>query len=180
MLTQIFYTIAKPTPLSASVTRCALTRMPMRWSSGAPRNLFDEMGVRSPLAIRSWTRTGFVTQGEGGEKRHTGALLIHGNVPREWREAPKVSPEGGWKGWDASDFELILQRLKPKPDVLILGTGRTLVPPSPPLRKALLASGISTEVLSTRHACDTFNVLQEEGRVVSAALLPMVPESGQE
>lgn len=34
-------------------------------------------------------------------------------------------------------------------DVLILGTGRTLVPPSPPLRKALLASGISTEVLST-------------------------------
>ncbi|RKP13598.1 hypothetical protein BJ684DRAFT_19925 [Piptocephalis cylindrospora] len=115
--------------------------------TGAPRNLFDEMGVRSPLAIQSWTRTGFVTQsGEGGEKKHTGALIIHNNVPRAWTEAPKVSPEGGWKGWEASDFELVLQRMKPKP-----------------------ASGIPTEVLSTVGVFGSFFLSETLGCILATS-----------
>jgi NADH dehydrogenase [ubiquinone] 1 alpha subcomplex assembly factor 3 len=77
-------------------------------------------------------------------------------------------------------------------EILLLGTGKTLVQPPPFLREYLTTLGIQLEVLDTvtsitksvsngvdiylkRNACSTYNMLTEEGRRVAAALLPFTP-----
>jgi len=62
-----------------------------------------------------------------------------------------------------------------QPEVLILGTGRTLAFPSPELLDELAAQGIGVEVMDTAAACRTFNVLVHEDRAVTAALLNEKP-----
>ena len=43
--------------------------------------------------------------------------------------------------------------------------------PNPRLLARLVAAGIGTEVMDTRAACRTYNILAEEGRNVAAALV---------
>ena len=56
-------------------------------------------------------------------------------------------------------------------DILVLGAGAQFGQPTPDLRQALRAHGIVTEVMDTRAACRTFNVLLAEDRRVAAALI---------
>jgi uncharacterized protein len=63
-----------------------------------------------------------------------------------------------------------------QPEVLILGTGRTLDFPSPALLDELTSRGIGIEVMDTAAACRTFNVLVHEDRAVAAALLNENPD----
>ncbi len=58
-----------------------------------------------------------------------------------------------------------------QPEVLLLGVGETLRFPSPELTAPLAAQKIGVEVMDTRAACRTFNLLIAEGRKVVAALI---------
>jgi len=57
------------------------------------------------------------------------------------------------------------------PELVILGTGRTLEFPKSALTESLLAKGIGVEIMDTAAACRTYNVLMHEGREVAAALI---------
>ena len=62
-----------------------------------------------------------------------------------------------------------------QPDVVILGTGERQVFPSADLIGAFLEQGIGIEVMDTRAACRTYNVLVSEDRNALAALMPLAP-----
>lgn len=63
----------------------------------------------------------------------------------------------------------------PKPDLLVLGTGRSIVPLSPRTRRQINDLGIRIEVQDTRNAAAQFNLLATERGVqqVAAALIPI-------
>ncbi|KAI0488988.1 hypothetical protein KFK09_028829 [Dendrobium nobile] len=58
------------------------------------------------------------------------------------------------------------------PKVLILGCGRHIEPVNPELRKFIRSIGMKLEAINSRNAASTYNILNEEGRMVAAALLP--------
>ncbi|CAI5971031.1 unnamed protein product, partial [Closterium sp. NIES-64] len=64
----------------------------------------------------------------------------------------------------------LFQLIRPQPE-LLLGTGQRMQAVPGELREFVRACGMKLEVLSTRHAISTLNVLNEEGRSVAAALL---------
>ncbi|KAF9478652.1 DUF498-domain-containing protein [Pholiota conissans] len=94
------------------------------------------------------------------------------NVP-ETNAWSKVKEER-WKAWGKEFFELF-EVVTPRPEILLLGTGKTLVQPPKFLREYMSTLGIQLDVLDTRNACSTYNLLSEEGRRVAAALLPFTP-----
>ena len=82
--------------------------------------------------------------------------------------------------WEARDFddltEAAFSALARLPlEILVLGTGARLRFPHPSNTKALHTAGIGLEVMDTRAACRTYNILLSEDRRVGAALL-MAPE----
>lgn len=58
-----------------------------------------------------------------------------------------------------------------EPELVLLGTGDVLRFPDPRLLVNLTHAGIGAEVMDTRAACRTYNILAEEGRNVAAALI---------
>lgn len=71
---------------------------------------------------------------------------------------------------NSEDIERILE-LKPRPTIVLLGTGQTLKFPPTSLLASLYQHQIGVEVMDTGAACRTFMVLSSEGRKVAAALL---------
>ncbi len=71
---------------------------------------------------------------------------------------------------DLSDQDLI-PILQWSPEVVILGTGGRLRFPAARVTAPLMARAIGVEIMDTRAACRTFNILASEGRKVVAALL---------
>lgn len=69
----------------------------------------------------------------------------------------------------------IEQFLTVRLDLLILGTGPSIVPVSPETRKHISDLGIRLEVADTRNAASQFNLLATERGVqqVAAALIPI-------
>lgn len=69
----------------------------------------------------------------------------------------------------------ILDLVWPKPDLLILGTGKSTIPLSPQTRKDINAHGVRIEVQDTRNAAAQFNMLATERgtQQVAAALVPV-------
>eukprot|EP01104_Vermistella_antarctica_P006082 TRINITY_DN16812_c0_g1_i1.p1 TRINITY_DN16812_c0_g1~~TRINITY_DN16812_c0_g1_i1.p1 ORF type:complete len:201 (+),score=31.69 TRINITY_DN16812_c0_g1_i1:165-767(+) len=62
--------------------------------------------------------------------------------------------------------------LSPAIKTLIIGTGRTAMPPDYKLIAAMKEHGIVVESMTTANAVGTFNFLRQEERPVAAALLP--------
>ena len=58
-----------------------------------------------------------------------------------------------------------------KPEIVILGTGASQRFPGRELMRALAAAGIGVEIMDSRAACRTYNILATEGRKVVAAIL---------
>ncbi|KAI0658482.1 DUF498-domain-containing protein [Cubamyces menziesii] len=83
-------------------------------------------------------------------------------------------PQQLWDGWKPEHFE-IFETVVPKPEILLLGTGQRVEMLPPALRQHLVKVGVQVDVMSTRNACSTYNLLAEEGRRVAAALLPIIP-----
>lgn len=69
----------------------------------------------------------------------------------------------------------VLDLVWPRPDLLVLGTGKRIVPVSLATRHAIADLGIRLEVLDTRNAAAQFNLLATERgvQVVAAALVPV-------
>lgn len=57
------------------------------------------------------------------------------------------------------------------PEVILLGTGARQIFPDAQVLAAVQCAGVGIEVMDTRAACRTFNVLVQEGRKVAAALI---------
>jgi uncharacterized protein len=86
-----------------------------------------------------------------------------------------VLPDEVITGWanhlsqlSQAHFETLLLRA---PEIILLGTGKTLLFPSPALYAGLLKANIGVEVMDTAAACRTYNILAAEGRRVAAALI---------
>jgi uncharacterized protein len=58
-----------------------------------------------------------------------------------------------------------------KPDILLIGTGASLVFIKAEIYGALINQGIGVEIMDTSAACRTFNALTAENRRVVAALI---------
>jgi uncharacterized protein len=63
-----------------------------------------------------------------------------------------------------------------EPEVILLGTGARQEFPDASFTRAARDAGVGLEVMDTRAACRTFNVLVQEGRRVAAAILIPPPE----
>ena len=85
--------------------------------------------------------------------------------------SPQAVTEWIVAGFDAltvADFGFV-ERLKP--EIVILGTGAAQRFPGRELLRALAAAGVGVEVMDSRAACRTYNILATEGRKVVAAIL---------
>lgn len=92
-----------------------------------------------------------------------------------------VMPDRIAEAWNVRSIELLVQdNIEPlaalKPELVLLGTGDVLRFPDPRLLVSLTQAGIGAEVMDTRAACRTYNILAEEGRNVAAALI--IPARG--
>jgi uncharacterized protein len=79
------------------------------------------------------------------------------------------------EGWTTIEpHRLTIIELEPalalQPTILVLGTGSEQLLPDVELMAAVAARSVGLEIMSTRAACRTFNVLLQEQRRVVAAL----------
>lgn len=81
--------------------------------------------------------------------------------------APGFAP-GGFDRLSAEDFARLLHT---SPQIVLLGSGAVQRFPKPALTAPLHDANIGLEVMDTRAACRTYNILVAEGRSVTAALI---------
>jgi len=108
--------------------------------------------------IRTW-QPGQLTVRD--EIIRSNAIISHDRIINDWRPA-------AISDMSIADFSAALEL---RPEIILLGTGRTQQFPHIALLTELLQSGIAIEVMETGAACRTFNVLLGERRAVVAALL---------
>jgi uncharacterized protein len=111
-------------------------------------------------------RNTFTGYGDGyvevSRKRYTSSLVVSGDrIITDW---PAASLESLTADHLAAIVEL-------KPEIVLLGTGKTFRFPEPALLAPLHKAGIGVEVMDTPAACRTYNILLGEGRNVVAALI---------
>ena len=80
------------------------------------------------------------------------------------------------KNWDIAAIESlqanhINQILSFNPELIIIGTGNSLVFPSVETYSSIIKQGIGIDFMDTGAACRTYNILMSEGRDVVAALI---------
>jgi len=83
-------------------------------------------------------------------------------------------PSKLWQGWGKEHLE-VFEIVMPRPEILLLGTGKNTALPPPFFQSYLNGLGIRVDTMDTRNACSTYNLLAEEGRRVAAALIPYHP-----
>jgi uncharacterized protein len=94
---------------------------------------------------------------------------------REYRENVVLLPDDVITGWAPNGFDALSEEdfaglLASRPEIVLLGSGRTQRFLHPRVLAPLTAAHIGVEVMDTRAACRTFNILVAEGRHVAAAL----------
>lgn len=87
-------------------------------------------------------------------------ILISPQNVRPWHDKE-------FKDLTAEDFEELAAE---KPDVILIGTGATMLHLPPALRAALQDKGVNVETMDTGAACRTFNVLMSDGRNLRSVL----------
>ncbi|KAJ3261911.1 hypothetical protein HDU77_000649 [Chytriomyces hyalinus] len=170
-------------------------------SSNTPKPMDDPPASSSPMLNILSTPVGAITVSAVGtgtftvrNTQHTGGLiLVNGSVllwdtPQfgiQANEGPfsglasKVESVGSvFDTWTEAPFKLF-EFVHPVPEILVVGTGATMHLMPVHLRKYLNGLGMQIEIMSTRHAASTYNLLTQEGRKVAAALLPVVPTSAR-
>ncbi|KAG6004345.1 hypothetical protein E4U21_001158 [Claviceps maximensis] len=129
--------------------------------------MYDGFGLNSGLTIAN---------GDG-------ALLVHGEAftwkPWEARGSLKLTNDKGQFDLAPEAFGLF-DLLWPRPDLLVLGVGKSNLPLSPETKMHIAQLGMRVEVLDTRNAAAQFNLLATERGIseVAAALIPMGWEDG--
>jgi uncharacterized protein len=95
---------------------------------------------------------------------------------QDYRENIVLTKDAVTPGFAPSGFEALaagdLERLlASSPEIVLLGTGATQRFPHPRVTAPLIAARVGLEVMDTRAACRTYNILVAEGRAVIAALI---------
>jgi uncharacterized protein len=93
--------------------------------------------------------------------RYERSIVVSPQTVSEW-------PVGVFGGLTAADFAFVAAL---KVDIVIFGTGTVQRFPPPELARALRAIGAGVEVMDSKAACRTYNILASEGRKVAAAIL---------
>ena len=95
-------------------------------------------------------------------KRHAANVAVSGErVVAGWTSA----------GLEALTREQVAALAALRPEIVLIGSGRAFRFPSPALLAPLYEARIGVEVMDTRAACRTYNILLAEGRGVLAALI---------
>ena len=86
-----------------------------------------------------------------------------------------VAPDQPVRQWDAETFDALTPDhlravLELKPEIVILGTGERQRFPASHLTRVLAEASVGFEVMDTKAACRTYNILVAEGRQVVAAI----------
>lgn len=125
-------------------------------------------------------------QGRPGVKLHLqrpGATLVTGLGAgwikvgaTEYRANVVLTPEGVAPGYapagiDALEPADLARLLDYRPEIVLIGTGTAQRFLHPRVTQPLAAAHVGIEVMDTRAACRTFNILAGEGRRVVAALI---------
>ncbi|KXN67653.1 DUF498-domain-containing protein [Conidiobolus coronatus NRRL 28638] len=123
-------------------------------------NLFQDF-TQPMCMVDSYNSLGFTTT---SQFKSVGSMFILHGTPYQWNvEGDKFD-----KTFNLDSLRS-LELVRPKPDLLIFGTGLQIKPLPKHLIKYLTNLGIQIEVMDTRNACSTFNLLIEEGRLVAGA-----------
>jgi uncharacterized protein len=93
--------------------------------------------------------------------RHATHLLVTSDRVVHWNV----------EGFEALTADTIGELIAWGAEIIILGTGASLRFPPPELARRIAAAGIGLEVMDSKAACRTYNVLMAEGRRVLAAIL---------
>ena len=93
--------------------------------------------------------------------RYDRSVVVSPRSVSDWRV-------GAFEDLAAADFEFIATL---KAEIVIFGTGAVQRFPRPELARMLAASGAGVEIMDSRAACRTYNILAAEGRKVVAAIL---------
>lgn len=131
---------------------------------GRPRAIEDK-----PLKIEREATDGrnvFTAYGEGwvevaGRRIAASVAVAAERIQEGWTAA-------GLDGLAASETAALAEW---KPEILLLGTGARFRFPDPSALAPLYRAGVGVEVMDTRAACRTYNILLAEGRRVVAALI---------
>ncbi len=92
----------------------------------------------------------------------TGSIIVSANrLITDW---PVTSP-----GEITADHVGLILDLEP--EIVLIGTGPRQVFLQPEMLMQFYKQGVGVEIMSTRAACDTFNIIVSEGRNVVAALV---------
>ncbi|XP_031275734.1 NADH dehydrogenase [ubiquinone] 1 alpha subcomplex assembly factor 3 [Pistacia vera] len=124
-------------------------------------NLIDNV-PKDQLRFQGYTDTSFTVNGV----HYEGSLLYVGNLLMSW--TPKKFFEITDRGIHLSIFQL----LRPIPEIFVLGCGRHIEPVDSELRRFILSTGMKLGAVDSRNAASTYNILNEEGRIVAHVLLP--------
>jgi len=138
-----------------------------RFATGGLENILSG-GPALPVQVRSLGPNGI--QLADGLEIPSACIFLEGKVFL-WNV-----PQTLWEGWTKEHFQ-IFDVVVPKPEVLLLGTGKSVVQLPLALRNHLSQIGVQVDVMDTWNACTTYNMLSEEGRRVAAALLPHTPST---
>lgn len=113
--------------------------------------------------IRGFAGAGFRVDGDV----HPGGIMLTPERAWRWDSPPSV---------EALDIAALKPALAflPRPEFLLLGTGRMLQQPSRALVAAVEARGIGVEAMDSRAAARAWGVLRQEDRVIVAALMALV------
>ena len=95
---------------------------------------------------------------------HRGAILCLPSGVHGWKDAP--APDA----IDEASLVAVLAEAD-RIEILLVGTGASLIPLPPAVRDRCRAAGIVAEPMATGAAVRTFNVLLAEDRAVAAALI---------
>ncbi|KAF8978345.1 hypothetical protein BGZ46_006581 [Entomortierella lignicola] len=158
-------------------------------------NMFNDKESRT-VSISSCTKHGFVTteaislQGPvlciGGQVflwdiyKESGAVAQ--SLKKEESSSTSTHPRSIFETMDentAKEIFKVFELMNPRPEILIIGTGKMFAPLSPAVRSVIRSLGLQVDMMSTANAAATYNMLAEEGREVAAALLPLEPSTVQ-
>ena len=110
-------------------------------------------------AIESYGRGGFRFAGMS----HRGSIIALPGGISEWAANGAVP-------LSVSDFRVLEEEVS-LPEILLVGTGRSIAFLDTRVRDFLRAMGLNVDTMDTGAAVRTYNVLLEEGRSVGAALV---------
>lgn len=96
-----------------------------------------------------------------GQRFEASLIVLPDRAPLDW-------PVSRFEQLAAAHFAALAEIA---PELVLLGTGGRQRFPHPALYADLIRAGIGVEIMNTRAACRTYNILAAEGRGVMAALI---------